>query len=213
MALVIQTCLEDYTNDQRGDVGSLLRLQAIDAVRAAWQSGALEPREENAPRLISAVCVLAAEKLDKIRYRAWTCLSELFETFYPPLRELHGCSDSLTPKFVNLISPPKSRANIVRQVRRCRSGFEPRLLPASSFVLLDRIAPDSAPPRSSHLRRCRLRICASCLARRTIVVLGSSGEGHPPRRLPLPRESPSRESDQRKTRRAYSRKHCFCSRY
>ena len=100
IALVLQTCLEDYTTDQRGDVGSLVRLEALDAVRAAWRSGSLRHQTKEAQGLIPAVCVLAAEKLDKVRHCAWGCLSELYGTFYPALCELHSISSSSALDFI-----------------------------------------------------------------------------------------------------------------
>lgn len=69
----IQSSLGNYTIDQRGDVGSWVRLAAIDAVAAAARHGVLGSitgRDE----LLAGVCRLAAEKLDKVRIRAWGCL-------------------------------------------------------------------------------------------------------------------------------------------
>ena len=71
----IITGLSDYTNDQRGDVGSLLRLQSLDAVEAV--QSLTSPEEWHASlmnHLLSHVVRLAMEKLSKVRYRAWNCL-------------------------------------------------------------------------------------------------------------------------------------------
>ena len=67
--------LSDYTNDQRGDVGSLLRLESLDAVEALRDLDSTEewhPKAMN--RLLPHVVRLAFEKLNKVRYRAWNCL-------------------------------------------------------------------------------------------------------------------------------------------
>ena len=74
----LHSCLDDYTTDQRGDVGSLVRLEAIEAVRTAFRSGSLRTSAFAKP-LVSMLCTLAAEKLDKCRFQAWGCLSEFFE--------------------------------------------------------------------------------------------------------------------------------------
>ena len=71
-------CLGDYTTDQRGDVGSLVRLGAIQAIRKAVDSGSLQSSPE-ARDLAAAVSILTVEKLDKVRLQAWECLSLLIE--------------------------------------------------------------------------------------------------------------------------------------
>ena len=100
IASALQTCLEDYTTDQRGDIGSLLRLQAIEAVHVAWHSASLKDRQDEAQNLIALVCVLAAEKLDKVRCRAWNCLSEIYGACYPTLYDAHGHSGASDIQFV-----------------------------------------------------------------------------------------------------------------
>jgi Tubulin folding cofactor D C terminal len=54
-------------------------MEAIDAVRVGWESGALRSGNPTSERLvedvlISRVARLAAEKLDKVRFNAWKCL-------------------------------------------------------------------------------------------------------------------------------------------
>ena len=72
----LSAALDDYTADQRGDVGSLVRVQAIDALGTAWKNDLLG-REEDKRRLLASDCRLAAEKLDKVRFRAWNCIQEI----------------------------------------------------------------------------------------------------------------------------------------
>jgi hypothetical protein len=76
---MLRLALDDYTVDSRGDVGSWVRSEAIDALAVGWESGAL--RDENTQGekiieevLISRIARLAAEKLDKVRFKAWKCL-------------------------------------------------------------------------------------------------------------------------------------------
>ena len=71
----LSRCLDDYTTDQRGDVGSLLRLEAINAVDSVLNHHA----PLNLPcqkLLLSRICRLSVEKLDKVRKRAWSCLQK-----------------------------------------------------------------------------------------------------------------------------------------
>ncbi|KAL9124621.1 MAG: hypothetical protein Q9217_006060 [Psora testacea] len=68
----LQVCLDDYTNDHRGDVGSLVRTAAIDTAGLALRKR-LVPKVARA-HIVARICALAAEKLDKVRYHAATCL-------------------------------------------------------------------------------------------------------------------------------------------
>ena len=71
----IQSCLEDYTTDQRGDVGSLVRIEAIDVVMLAWQPKIFDMIKSQA--VFPDIVRLAAEKLDKVRLRAWRGLCRI----------------------------------------------------------------------------------------------------------------------------------------
>lgn len=67
--------LSDYTNDQRGDIGSLLRLQSLEAVDVYRKLMSSEPWHASlVDRLLPHVVRLAFEKLSKVRHRAWNCL-------------------------------------------------------------------------------------------------------------------------------------------
>ncbi|MCJ1383831.1 hypothetical protein MMC17_006945 [Xylographa soralifera] len=72
----VLNCLQDYTVDQRGDIGSLVRFEAIVAVHTAHSYGMFDATAQK-QELVARVCGLAAEKLDKIRFRAWQCLKDL----------------------------------------------------------------------------------------------------------------------------------------
>ena len=77
---LLTTALTDYTIDQRGDVGSNLRLEGIKAVHIIvtlnHDSSTSEPRIE---RPMQEIVKLAAEKLDKVRFQAWLCLQEYWQ--------------------------------------------------------------------------------------------------------------------------------------
>lgn len=78
----ITDCLNDYTNDSRlGDIGSEVRMEAIStATFALRRVHALRTKANHALRnlLIYRVCSLATESLDKVRFRAATCLHEIW---------------------------------------------------------------------------------------------------------------------------------------
>lgn len=81
--------LSDYTINQRGDVGSLLRLCSIDAVLQFQQSGL---NEDEAMQFVKTITKLAAEKLTKVRFAAWNCLKIFWKTHIPQL-EIHDHFD------------------------------------------------------------------------------------------------------------------------
>jgi hypothetical protein len=80
--------LNDYTTDRRGDVGSLIRVEAIQAVGVLLQREASStPRSPLIQNLVGCLCRLACEKLDKVRLQAWTSLQGFWESAedLPPL--------------------------------------------------------------------------------------------------------------------------------
>ena len=75
----LHDCLSDYTTDRRGDIGSLIRLEAIDATAVVLKKGLLSISERQI--MAARICGLAVEKLDKIRFRAWSCLQANWKIF------------------------------------------------------------------------------------------------------------------------------------
>ncbi|KAK5060235.1 hypothetical protein LTR84_010120 [Exophiala bonariae] len=69
------TGLTDYTNDQRGDVGSTLRLQTLEAVDAFRRTPfTTHEGEKLMEEVLPHVVKLSAEKLSSVRFRAWKVL-------------------------------------------------------------------------------------------------------------------------------------------
>lgn len=70
--------LDNYTNDQRGDIGSLARLEAVKAVTALLPrvTQTRNPISDNGGMqlLVQRLFRLAGEKLDKLRFEAWKCI-------------------------------------------------------------------------------------------------------------------------------------------
>ena len=70
--------LNDYFTNARGDVGSLVRFEAIRAAKSLWEKLGEESDDKVAP-LVSGLflCILrlAAEKLDRVRAEAQAALA------------------------------------------------------------------------------------------------------------------------------------------
>jgi hypothetical protein len=81
IASALHIALNDYTVTERGDVGSLVRLEALNTVRTAWVSGFLQDQNMESDRQIYAdVLRLSLEKLDKMRARAAAVISKGYPT-------------------------------------------------------------------------------------------------------------------------------------
>ena len=88
MISTLETALNDYTIDPRGDVGSWLRLAGIEAVDAAFTHKLIPPLSLSTSRdplhkLHSPLIRLAAEKLDKVRAQAYTNLTPMLSRPMP----------------------------------------------------------------------------------------------------------------------------------
>ena len=71
----ITTGLTDYTNDQRGDIGSTLRLQSLEVVDSFRSNQHTTRRKAVVLDAVMPIVVkLAAEKLSSVRFRAWKSL-------------------------------------------------------------------------------------------------------------------------------------------
>lgn len=79
LAQAVRVCLQDHTTNQHGDVGSLVRMEAIDAVTTVLHKKLLSLKDRQ--ELAATVCGLAVEKLDKVRIRAWKCLQPNWDIF------------------------------------------------------------------------------------------------------------------------------------
>ena len=88
---VVEASLDDYTIDSRGDIGSLARLAAIEAVVAIL--GTRPTNSDIRPivldqGLISRVARLAVERVDRVRIRAANCLRQALITIDDPLTDM-----------------------------------------------------------------------------------------------------------------------------
>ncbi|GAB7330998.1 hypothetical protein MBLNU13_g02503t1 [Cladosporium sp. NU13] len=73
MIQALHTGLTDYTIDERGDVGSLVRLQALMCTSSLLSLDLLNLQNEQCQILLSDTLRLSLEKLDRVRGRAAAC--------------------------------------------------------------------------------------------------------------------------------------------
>ena len=84
----LHIALNDFTITERGDVGALVRLEALDSVSFVWTSNVLrDENDETSQQILADVLRLSLEKMDKIRSKAAKLLQ---------LRALPGSSQSIT---------------------------------------------------------------------------------------------------------------------
>jgi len=69
--------LNDYTITERGDVGSLVRTQAIQCVQSMWEPGQPQLEPASVQLLEGNVIRLALEKMDRVRTQAARCLAQI----------------------------------------------------------------------------------------------------------------------------------------
>lgn len=73
ICLAVHRGLNDYTIDERGDVGSLVRLQSITCASAILSSPAFRPYPELVQAVKGDIFRLSLEKLDRVRLQAAQC--------------------------------------------------------------------------------------------------------------------------------------------
>ncbi|KAJ8112998.1 hypothetical protein OPT61_g4769 [Boeremia exigua] len=77
IASALHVALNDYTVTERGDVGSLVRLEALNAVRTAGEASLFHDQAtESDCQIYADVLRLSLEKLDKVRARAAAIIAE-----------------------------------------------------------------------------------------------------------------------------------------
>ncbi|OAP62601.1 hypothetical protein AYL99_01828 [Fonsecaea erecta] len=151
---VFQCGLTDYTNDQRGDIGSTLRLQALETVDIyRIQLGSCEQASTFSKDVMPLVVKLAAEKLANVRFRAWKCLESHWKTdlSLPRLRDIFHYSTDVSSvtyfqQLMELICISwAQRALIVGLVSSATSGAEDLCRAASNAFVLHMQSLDTKP--------------------------------------------------------------------
>ena len=142
---VLQHGLTDYTNDQRGDIGSLLRLQTLKAVDEYQRHRRTDSQSAAVMQDIMPLVVkLSAEKLNNVRFRAWKCLEDYWQTdtTFPALRHTwqYTTDVSSTEYFQQLMQllsiPWMQRQLVLGFASSASSGTEDICRAASTAFLL-----------------------------------------------------------------------------
>ncbi|GAB7356634.1 hypothetical protein MBLNU459_g7354t1 [Dothideomycetes sp. NU459] len=132
--------LNDYTITERGDVGSLVRTQAIECVELLWEFGLLKEDTAAAQKLVAGVTRLSLEKLDRIRLKAARCLqARCADESHAPVADVSSVAyfrQSLAP-IRSLTCPPWEREAILRGYVSCAGMSSEALLQASRAALVE----------------------------------------------------------------------------
>jgi hypothetical protein len=131
----LHIALNDYTITERGDVGALVRLEALNTVRLAWTSGLLTTKHEVCGHEIYAdVLRLSLEKLDKMRVKA----SQVLQITVDPSALDDGVSSK--PFFLNAISQLQSSVDAVIKEAICVGFVSSAGMGSESVVQNSRLA-------------------------------------------------------------------------
>jgi hypothetical protein len=100
--------LDDYTTDARGDIGSLVRVEALKAVATVWNL--IASLGDNGrllfEKLFPKVLRLAAEKLDKVRSEAQNCVAAALSSESQVTQQFRHYSPSSKEYFYFLLNMP-----------------------------------------------------------------------------------------------------------
>ncbi|THC97944.1 hypothetical protein EYZ11_002581 [Aspergillus tanneri] len=143
----ITRLLNDYTTDRRGDIGSLIRLEAIQAAKIIFEKdsspASFTPRIQT---IVGCLCRLATEKLDKVRLQAWLCLQSFWETAkdFPPLqrRYEHFSHVSSTDYFLQILELDAIdwlRVPLLQGIATSAAAGTERLIRSTRSALVQRI--------------------------------------------------------------------------
>ncbi|KAF2459218.1 tubulin folding cofactor D C terminal-domain-containing protein [Lineolata rhizophorae] len=153
VAEALVTGLNDYTINQRGDVGSLVRLEAITGVSNAWKQGLLSHGFDSAGTeqdIFAAMLRLSVEKLDKVRNQAGQCLDELESTSVNPstFSSFGYFRHRLSSVFEPPIKPRWARRGVLAGYVTAAGMGSESVLQASRLALVDLL--ETMPAEYSH---------------------------------------------------------------
>ncbi|KAF7720318.1 Uncharacterized protein PECH_003437 [Penicillium ucsense] len=148
--------LNDYTTDRRGDIGSLVRVEAISAVSLLLQPDSPLPcTSPLVRRLVGCLCRLSTEKLDK--HFSNVSSTEYFEQ----LLTLYSLEWLRRPLLQGFITSATAGADgLIRATRSAFIGFVVSHDPTSQQVLLTDTIKDLAHVLGSNLQDDRYAIPA-----------------------------------------------------
>ncbi|EED23257.1 tubulin-specific chaperone D, putative [Talaromyces stipitatus ATCC 10500] len=140
--------LTDYTTDRRGDIGSFIRIEAIQAVQVILDQTKAQDTADGTSayidRFIGCLCRLAAEKLDKVRFQAWVCLQQYWgDATHLPAMERKFEHFSQVSSFnyfhqlLKLLQVENLRRPLVQGLITSASAGTEGLIQSSRFALID----------------------------------------------------------------------------
>lgn len=150
----IEIGLNDYTVDQRGDVGSWLRIASINAVQACPE-GTFDTKKANS--VAQAITRLAAEKLVKVRYMAWKCLKgmDLVPISKSSLRYEHQADVSSFEYYrqlTELLNIPWLRDDLLRGLESAIAGGSDDISQTASEALVSFLEDAEPEKRGDQIR-------------------------------------------------------------
>jgi len=142
MATIVQAIhagLTDYTIDERGDIGSLVRLQGLTCVSRLFSTALLSENTEYSELLQSDVLRLSLEKLDRVRARAAECRQTRLPAYFSVeessnINSQAYLSSALSPIFKPNCSPWALRA-LIEGAISCAGISAESLLQTSRQIL------------------------------------------------------------------------------
>lgn len=141
MIQALHTGLTDYTIDERGDVGSLVRLQALTCTSSLLSLNLLNLQNEQCQILLSDTLRLSLEKLDRVRGRAAACRQQCLPPDYhiqdhDNVNSKTYLRSALRPIF-DLNTQPWARRALIEGAISCAGISGESLLQASREVITD----------------------------------------------------------------------------
>ncbi|KAI4738824.1 hypothetical protein E4T50_10722 [Aureobasidium sp. EXF-12298] len=146
--------LNDYTITERGDVGSLVRTQAIQCVQSMWKSTQTQIDAGSRRLLEGNIIRLSLEKMDRVRLQAARCLEQDLNAIRHSVSDVDVTSYRY---FLSLFAPlndgPPSwkRDAILKGSISCAGVGAEGLLRASRMALVDTLSRGSDSMRSDCL--------------------------------------------------------------
>lgn len=141
MIQALHTGLTDYTIDERGDIGSLVRLQALTCASCLLSLDLLNLQNEQCQILLSDTLRLSLEKLDRVRGLAAACRQQCLTSDYhvqdhDNINSKTYLRSALRPIF-DPNSQPWARRALIEGAISCTGISGESLLQASREVIAD----------------------------------------------------------------------------
>ncbi|KAG8630486.1 hypothetical protein KVT40_002105 [Elsinoe batatas] len=154
IADALDTGLNDYTINERGDIGSLARLQALHCANHIYTQRMITPESQEDHRLAASILRLSLEKLDRVRLLAsqvWSARTDSSISVSLTLPDASSQShfrSSLLP-LLNPDAPSWTSTALIRGLASASTGAEP-LVQASRSAFQDIIL-SSTPASAEHI--------------------------------------------------------------